>query len=182
MTSIYGYWTYQDLIQAYDLKDLRKVPEKTKRSYKPNSISGWLQRNGYSLYLFLLETAQCDQLASEEQFNTTMFVCDDETMLNEYGEDFFMNLDRNSARRLLNIHSLPRIIRVPTLLSRRVAVLDTKDKGDTQGETNLTFTNNRGNITVMCSRTSKWCTLMKEVILDNGVIMVMNGFFIPQDF
>ena len=182
MTSIYGYWTYQDLIQAYDLKDLRRVPEQREKSYTKGSIADWLKSNGYSLFLFLLQTAQTDQLASEEQFNTTLFVCDDQTMLAEYGDAFFMNLDRSSARRLLNVHSLPRIVRLPSLLTRRVIILDTKDKVDTLGQGNLTITNNRGNITVMSSRSSKWCNLKGEVCLNNGVVMILDGFFVPDNF
>lgn len=180
MTSIYGYWTYQDLIQGYDLADLRKVPEAGKaseRKYKEGSIMRWLVDNGYSVFAYLLQIAQTDQLASEEQFNTTMFVCDDKNMLETYGESFFMNLDRNTARRLMNAHSLSRIVRIPSLLTRRVAILDTKDP-----ETVLTFTNNRGNLTVMSSRTSTWCNLQHEVQLKNGVVMVMDGFFVPQNF
>lgn len=178
MTSIYGYWTYKDLIQTYDLADLRKVPEvKGEKKYPNGTIAHFLQSNGFSLFLYLLETAQTDQLAAEEQFNTTMFICDDKTMIDTYGQDFFMSLDRNTARRLINVHSLPRIVHTPSLLTRRVAILDTKDPQST-----LTFTNNRGNITVMSSRSSSWCNLLKEVNLRNGVIMMMDGFFVPENF
>lgn len=177
MTSIYGYWTYQDLIQGYDLADLKKVPAKGEKTYPRNSIAGWLQANGYTIFLYMMEVAMIDQLAAEEQFNTTLFVCDDEVMLREYGEDFFMKLDRSTARRLLNVHSLPRVIRTSTLTTRRVAVLDTKEP-----QCNLTFTNNRGTITVMSSRSSKWCNLLGEVALQNGLIMKMDGFFVPENW
>ncbi len=178
MTAAHGYHTYLDLVQAYDLTDLRQIPERPKtKTYTDGTIARWLQDNKYSLMLYLLEIANVDKLASESQFNTTMFVCPDERMIELYGSDFFANLDRNTARRIVNVHSLPRIVRTPSLLSRRVAVLDTKDPQST-----LTFTNNRGNITVMSSRDKTWCHLQREVILQNGVVMVMDGFFIPENF
>lgn len=177
MTSIYGYWTYQDLIQTYDLADLRRASACPDPVYGEGTIMRWLVENGYTLFVHLLQTAQMDHLAGQAQFNTTLFVCDDERMLKEYGEAFFMQLDRSSARRLVMAHSLPRVVRTPSLFSRRVAVLDTKDP-----QTVLTFTNNRGNLTVMSSRTSTWCNLIRQVDCTNGVVMVMNGFFVPQNF
>lgn len=177
MTSVHGYWTYLDIIQSYDLPDLRNTPERSEKTYEKGMISHFLKERGYSIMLYLLQVSNMDTLANESQFNTTLMICDDKTMLEIYGEEFFMNLDRNTARRIVNIHSIPRIVTTQSLLQRRVAVLDTKDP-----QSQLSFTNNRGVVTIISSRVSSWCRLVEELKLKNGIVMVMDGFFIPENF
>ena len=100
MTSCFATNNYKDLIQAYDLVDLKRYPCKV---------------------------ANTDIIANQKEFMSTLFVADDDTLKKQLGEEFFMKLDRNSAIKLVNLHILPRIVGKNTLLGRRVAVLDTKN-------------------------------------------------------
>ena len=176
MTASHGYWTYYDIIQGYELTDKRIMPNK-EPSYYSFSIAGFLNTNpNFKYFMYLLKTAQTDKLANEQEYNTTLFICDDDTIRKMYGEEFIMNLDRNTARKLLNLHSLPKIIHKKTLLGRRVAVLDTKDF-----ESELTITNNKGDITLMSGNTRRKI-ISEEIEMANGLIYVLDGLLIPENF
>ena len=114
MTAAHGYHTYYDIIQAYDLTDKRRVPPK-EPTYKPNSVMGFLSaHDDFKLFTFLLKTARVDMIADQDQFFSTLFVCNDETMKKQLGEEFFMKLDRNTATKLVNV---PPALRATTLRS-----------------------------------------------------------------
>lgn len=175
MTSVHGYSTYQDLIQAYDLADLRQVPERSARAtYDPSTVTGWLQRNGFRRMLYLLETAQMLHLAGQPQFGMTLLACSDEDMEPSLSEADLMQLDRNDARRLVNAHLLPRIIHLDTLQRRRVLVLDSR-----QPSCGLTMTHNAGQVTVRATRCDLVSQVRHEIPLSNGIIYVMNNFYRP---
>lgn len=175
MTSVHGYWTHQDLIQAYDLADLRQVPERGRRpQYDPLTVAGWLQQHGFTRVLYLLETAQMIHLAGQSQFGMTLLACSDAEMESCISEAELMRLDRNDARRLVNAHLLPRVIHVDTLRTRRVAILDTREPS-----CQLTMTHNAGTVTVRATQCDRVSQVMQEIPLSNGLIYVMNSFYRP---
>jgi len=176
MTSCFSTNNYKDLIQAYDLSDLKRYPLKNP-TYDPNSVMGFLYLNGnFKIFSYLLKVANTDIIANQKEFMSTLFVTDDETLKNQLGEDFFMNLDRNSAIKLVNLHILPRIVGKSTLLGRRVAVLDTKNPSS-----KISMMNNNGNISLI-SLNKKFDIISEEILRNNGNIYVLNGFFIPENF
>jgi len=176
MTAAHGYHTYYDIIQAYDLADKRFIPNK-EPTYKPNSVMGFLSSHeDFKLFTFLLKTARVDMIADQDQFFSTLFVCNDETIKKQLGEDFFMKLDRNTATKLVNVHSLPNVVNRKTLLGRRVAILDTKDD-----KSQITLTNNLGVLSLAtCSQ--KYNIISDEIYKNNGLIYVLDGFFVPENF
>lgn len=175
MTSVHGYWTYQDLIQAYDLADLRRVPENARRpQYHPSTIAGWLQLNGFTKMLYLLETAQMIHLAAQAQFGMTLLACSDAEFSLTDAE--LMRLDRNDARRLVNAHLLPRVIHLDTIRTRRVAMLDSREPS-----CQLTMTHNAGTVTVRATRCDAVSRVMQEIPLSNGIIYVMDSFYQPLE-
>lgn len=175
MTSVHGYWTYQDLIQAYDLADLRQVPERNARPrYDASTVVGWLQQNGFTKMLYLLETAQMIHLAGQSQFGMTLLACPDDAF--SLTEEELMRLDRNDARRLVNAHLLPRVIHLDTVRTRRVAMLDSREPS-----CQLTMTHNSGTVTVRATRCDTVSRVMEEIPLSNGIIYVMNSFYSPLE-
>ena len=106
MTSCFATNNYKDLIQGYDLADLKRYPPKNP-SYDPNSVMGFLHSNGnFKIFSYLLKIANTDIIANQKEFMSTMFVSDDETLKKQLGEEFFMNLDRNSAIKLVNLQKM----------------------------------------------------------------------------
>lgn len=176
MTSCQGTFTYKDLIQAYDLTDLKRYPPKNS-SYDPNSVMGFLHSNGnFKIFSYLLKVANADIITSQREFMSTLFVADDETLTRQLGENFFMNLDRNSALKLINLHILPRVVTKNTMIGRRVAVLDTKNP-----QSQISMMNNRGNISLI-SLNKKFDIISDEIRTNNGIVYVLNGMFIPENF
>lgn len=176
MTASHGYSTYKDLIQTYDLSDLRRIENK-QPTYRKNSVIGFLSNHkDFKIFSYLLKIANYNTTCDQVQFNSTIFVCNDDILKNKYGEEFFMNLDRNSALKILNSNILPRLVGKKTLLARRIAILDTKD-----GRTQLNLLNNNGNLSIS-TRCHNLNVISDEIKLDNGIIYVLDGLFIPENF
>ena len=176
MTSCFGTNTYKDLIQAYDLADLKRYPP-PKTVYNQNSIMGFLDSNeNFKIFSYLLKISNTDVISDQKEFMSTLFISDDETLKNQLGEEFFMKLDRNSALKLVNLHILPRVVGKNTLLGRRVAILDTKNSS-----AKISMMNNKGQISLI-SLNKKFNIISEEIRKDNGIIYVLDGFFIPENF
>ena len=176
MTASHGYSTYRDLVQTYDLSDLRRIENK-EPEYRRNSVMGFLKNHSdFQIFSYILKIAKMDIIVDQVQFNSTLFVCNDEFLKMKYGEELFMNLDRNSAIKILNSHILPRIVGKKTLLSRRLSILDTKDD-----RTQLSVINNNGNLSV-ATNCNKLNFMSDEIKLDNGSVYVLDGIFFPPNF
>lgn len=173
MVSYHGYWQYQDLVQSYNLTDYRSYPPK-QSLYNPNSISGFLNNNkDYSIFAYLFKVVKIDQIADESQFKSTVFVCNDELLRKNLGEEFFMNLDKNSATTLINTHILPRVVNEQTLLGRRVALLDTKNP-----KSQINMVNNKGQI---CLNNQAYI-ISKQINCSNGIIYLIDNLLLPENF
>jgi uncharacterized surface protein with fasciclin (FAS1) repeats len=171
MTASYGSWQYQDLIQTYSLTDNRQYPCK---KLKPDmsTVMGFLENPEFSIFKYIVETSQMNVKMSQDQFNSTVFVCDDSVLRKKYGESFFMNLDRNTALTILNFHIIPRSISYKTLLQNKVAKLDTKNP-----RSEIIFFNDSGTIIL-----NNQATVLKETQLNNGIIYTIDGLLIPENF
>lgn len=176
MTSCFATDNYKDLIQGYDLSDLKRYPPKNP-SYDINSVMGFLHSNGnFKIFSYLLKISNTDIIANQKEFMSTLFVSDDDTLKKQLGEEFFMKLDRNSAIKLVNLHIIPRVVGKSTLLGRRVAVLDTKNSSS-----QISMMNNRGTISLI-SLNKKFDIISDEIRRNNGIVYVLDGFFIPENF
>lgn len=176
MTSCYGTYSYKDIIQSYDLNDLKRYPPK-EQEYDPNSIMGFINKNGnFKIFSYLMKISNTDIIANQLEFSSTLFIVDDETLKNQLGENFFMNLDRSTALRLVNLHIIPKMIGKQSLLGRRVAVLDTKNSSS-----QISMMNNKGEISFI-SLNKKFNLISDEIRKKNGIIYVLDGFFIPENF
>ena len=180
MTSASGYYPYQDLVQTYSVDDLRYIPNQPYR-YQKNSVAGYLQSSGdFTILLYLLRTAKMDVILDQQQFHSTLFAFPDSLIRMRFNEDFFMNLDRGSIIKLVNVHILPRMIDEKTLRSKRLSILQTKDD-----YSKLTFINNGENMPLLINATKNnlECHIISPAIFqNNGVIYVIDDLLIPENF
>lgn len=171
MVSYSGYWTYKDLIQTYELPD-KKPTLLNEPSYPEDSVMGFLSQPEYSIFKYLTQVAQMDIRMSQSLFTSTVFVCDDENLKEQYGEDFFMKLDRNAALSIINYSIIPRIMTLKTLESVRMAKLDTRNP-----KNQINFLNKDGTLVL-----DGHIVMLGQVGRSNGIIQKVSGLLIPVDF
>lgn len=182
MTSSSGYYPYLDLVQTYSIADLRYVPRKNISPYPENTVMGWLssQQNEqkFSIFTYLLRTAKMDMIASQPQYKSTIFACPDYILRQRYGEEFFMNLERGSINKLMNVHTLPRVVHMKTLYAQNVSILQTRDNDST-----LTVTNTGDQILLNGAGNNGECKLISgEFEQTNGCVYVIDDLLIPENF
>lgn len=182
MTSASGYYPYLDLVQTYSVDDLRYIPSQS-QTYHPYTISGFLQRSkDFGIFLYLLKIAKLDGLANQSQFKATLFACPDSILRNQFGgDDFFMNLDRDSALKIITFHILPYKVNMETLRKQTLSILKTKN------ETSLLTLINNGYDTPLFlngpthpSVLNKAHIISDEFILENGIIYVIDSCLLPE--
>jgi hypothetical protein len=171
MVSYSGYWTYKDLIQTYELPSKRQTLL-SEPSYPESSVMGFLLQPEYSIFKYIAEVAQMDIRMGQSLFTSTLFVCDDETLKEQYGEDFFMKLDRNAALSIINYNIIPRIMTLSTLQTLKMAKLDTRNK-----KNQINFLNKDGTLFL-----DGHIVMLGEVGRSNGIIQKVSGLLIPVDF
>jgi uncharacterized surface protein with fasciclin (FAS1) repeats len=172
MVSYYGNWTYNDLIQTYDLPEKRSILNKSPK-YQSDSIMGFLTKDSrYSIFVYMIKLAQLDLRMDQEQFKSTLFVCDDYTLLQTYPEEFFMNLDRNTALTIINFNIIPRLVTHNSLNSITLAKLDTKNP-----RSEIILFKKNGQIIL-----NGQAKLIEEYQQSNGVIQVIDGLLLPENF
>jgi uncharacterized surface protein with fasciclin (FAS1) repeats len=183
MTSASGYYPYLDLVQTYSVDDLRYVPSPL-QTYFPNSISGFLQRtNDFRIFLYLLKIAKLDGLANQSQFKSTLFVCPDSILKQQFGEDFFMNLDRDSALKIITFHILPYKVNMETFRKQKLTILKTKNESSL-----ITLINNGDGFPICLNGATssispnKAHIISNELALDNGMVYVIDTCLLPESF
>jgi uncharacterized surface protein with fasciclin (FAS1) repeats len=176
MVSYHGYWNYQDLIQTYDLDDLRRFPPKEK--YNKDSVYGYVcDSPQFSVFKHLLKTANLDKNADHPQFNCTIFICDDKTLFDLYGETFFMNMDRNTALSLVNFHMFNRSIGKKTLLSKKGCLIQTK-KEDSQMSVDI-LSDDKGQQKIHLNQQA--FVISDEIKRTNGMIYLIDNLLFPEN-
>jgi len=175
MVSYHGYLNYQDLIQSYDLEDKRRFPPREK--YDKNSVYGYIHDSPqFSVFKHLLKTSNLAKNTDHPQFNCTVFICDDKTLLNLYGESFFMNMDRNTALSLVNFHMINRSIGKKTLLSKKGCLIQTKKE-----ESNISIdikTDEKGEQKIHLNQQA--FVVSDEIKVSNGMIYIIDNLLIPE--
>jgi uncharacterized surface protein with fasciclin (FAS1) repeats len=180
MTSASGYYAYQDLVQTYSVGDLRYIPNQPYRYHK-DSVAGYLESTGdFTILLFLLRTAKMDVIVDQQQFRSTLFACPDSLLRMRFDDEFFMNLDRGSIMKLINVHILPRMVDEATLRSKKLSILQTKDD-----YSKLTFINNGETMPLLVNGADNGieCHIISPTIVrNNGVIYVIDDLLLPENF
>lgn len=179
MTASHGYFEYKDLVQTYSKGDLRYIPS-APYIYDKDSVAGLLQQPDFSIFAYLFRTAKMDVIADQEQFRSTLFVCPDAILRKQFGgDDFFMNLDRNSIIKLLNLHILPRSFNEASLRSRRLSILTTRDP-----IAKLTLINNGAEMPLQIDAArNKGCRIIsREISQNNGMVYVIDQLLLPENF
>lgn len=165
MVSYHGYWQFQNIIQA------DPIPRKEKCTIDINTISGYISSEpNYKCFKWMISLADMELKMGNEQFNSTLFLVNDENLLKQLGEEFFTNMNKHQAIHILEAHLLNRRIHKKTLESQRLSKIYTKNS-----QTELMFLNNFGKITI-----NNLATLVKEDIdLKNGVIHIIDKLLVP---
>lgn len=180
MTSASGYYPYQDLVQTYSVDDLRYIPNKPYH-YHRDSIAGYLSSSGdFTILLYLLRTAKMDVIIDQLQFQSTLFACPDSMLRMRFDDDFYMNLDRGSIIKLVNVHILPRVVNEKTLRSKKLSILQTKDD-----YSKLTFINNGEEMPLLVNGAKNGidCHIVSPTIeCNNGVIYIIDDLLLPENF
>jgi hypothetical protein len=176
MVSYHGYWNYQDLIQTYDLEDKRRFP--AKETYDKNSVYGYLCENpDFTIFKHLLITANLEKKADHPQFNCTLFICDDKTLLSKYGEKFFMNMDRNTALTLVQFHMFNRSIGMKTLLSKKGCIIQTKR---IESQMSVDILDEKGKQKIHLNQQAY--IISDEIKRNNGMIYIIDNLLFPENF
>ena len=98
MVSYHGYWQYQDIIQA------NPIP-KEKCIINSNSIAGFLANPNYTLFRWMMKLADMELKMGNEQFQSTLFLVNDENLRKQFGSDeFFLKMDKHKAVHILGAH------------------------------------------------------------------------------
>jgi uncharacterized surface protein with fasciclin (FAS1) repeats len=179
MTASHGYFAFKDLVQTYSKDDLRYIPSMP-YVYNRESVAGLLQQPDFSIFAYLFRTAKMDVIADQEQFRSTLFVCPDAILRKQFGgDDFFMNLDRNSIVKLINLHILPRSFNEASLRSRRLSILNTRDP-----VAKLTLINNgiETPLEIDAARNKGCRVISAEMKRNNGVVYVIDQLLLPENF
>jgi uncharacterized surface protein with fasciclin (FAS1) repeats len=179
MTASHGYFAYKDLVQTYSKDDLRYIPS-TPYIYNKDSVAGLLQQPDFSIFAYLFRTAKMDVIADQEQFRSTLFVCPDAILRRQFGgDDFFMNLDRNSIVKLLNLHILPRSFNEVSLRSRQLSILNTREPS-----AKLTLINNGKEtpLEIDAARNKGCRVISAEIQRSNGMVYVIDQLLLPENF
>jgi uncharacterized surface protein with fasciclin (FAS1) repeats len=171
MVSYHGYWDYQNLYQSFDLTDIRRFPEKEK--FNNDSVFGYLHgSSNFTIFSHIVKTANLAKKTDDPQFNSTLFICDDETLRQKYGEAFFMNLDRNSALAIIQNNMLNRLIHKKTLLSNNGCFIQTKRE-----ETQVFVEVDKDNIYLDGKK-----IISSEISRSNGLIYILDDLLLPCQF
>jgi len=177
MVSYHGYWNYQDLIQSYDLEDKRRFPPKEK--YDKNTVYGYIcDSPQFSIFKHLLKTANLEKNADHPQFNSTLFICDDKTLFQLYGETFFMNMDRDTALNIVKFHMLNRMIGKKTLLYNKGCLVQTKR--ESSQITIDVLTNEKGENKIHINQQA--FIVSDEIKRSNGLIYIIDNLLVPENF
>lgn len=163
MVSYHGYWSYHNIIQAEPIEKERKF------RIKPDTISGFLHTsNDFTFFSWLIKKAEMEMKMGHEQFDSTLFLVKDEDIKKQMGpnaEDFFVQLDKNTAYHILYSHLLDKKIHKRTLMSQRLTKLFTKND-----KKQIMFLNNNGDVSL-----NNIARLVQEdIILSNGVIHIID--------
>jgi hypothetical protein len=173
MTASYPTIAYLDLIQAYDLKDIRRYPPKEYKS-DSNSVMGLLEKEDYKIFRHIAKTAQMNGIMDDPQFNLTLLLPKDNDIKRQgIDMNFIMDLDRDSSRMILNYHILKIKMNLKSLDTRRICKLDTRRP---QSEISLIKEKN-GSIKLNNSVYISG----EEITCNNGIVIPINGLLYPPE-
>ena len=165
MTAIGPYTQSYDYTFMYNIPDLRgTLPVKANC---PGTISDILATNtNFSLFYYTLKKAGLEGIYDALQANCTLFVPADRFL----NPDIFINIDRNTARTLINSSTLDRFIPSELLEDSPASFYLTRNPYNKLFISNLsgqTYINN-------CIR-----VVQKDIMCKNGIIHVVDGLLDP---
>jgi len=180
MVSIFPNSQATDMRQMYDFSDKRGKQE---ICYPQNSIMGIINSHpDFTLFSKIVKKARYDTILSEEQANFTVFVSSDTELRKKYDEKSFDNVDIGTAKQILKVSMMKRVIDKSLLVSSPSSVFPTLDRSNSirintvNGVTLISKFNNAIKIGIDCVKIihfNQKCT--------NGIIHVIDDMLIPVE-
>ena len=169
MTSNGPYSQSMNFTHMFDFTDLRGPYPK--REPCKNSLLGIITNNpDFKKFNFMVRRAGLEEFLNSPQANFTIFVPSDKA-LDFISEDLFTNMDILTARRIVKTSMLYERIPAKILEDSPAAYYYTTDT------TNRLFITNLSGITYINNNIK---LIEKDILLDNGIIHVIDNLIIPH--
>lgn len=168
MVSLQGYTTWYELSAFNELADYKG----TRKGYStcPGSITNLLQSKEYEHFAYLVDISGLAARYDDPQAQFTIFAPKDKTLSPE-AKRAITNADKNTAIRIVNMSTLPRVIDEKTLLSSRYAKVETR--------------NDKNPVIINCDRRGCFINDRRIVTADcrinNGIVYEIDGLLVPCD-
>lgn len=166
MTSAHGYfepWDYKYLYDKREKRHFTKEPE-----YNPATIMGYISSiPNMSLFCYLTKLSGLDAVLNSPQCNYTIFIVPDSYL----DESKVLSFDKYEARKILQYHIIPRMVRMETIASRKLVKVDTRLNGQV-----LFFNTMNGIVKINDQAT----LLLADVVKSNGYINVVDSIITPN--
>lgn len=168
MVSLQGYTTWYELSAYNDVADYKG----TSKGYRtcPGSITNLLQSKDYNHFSYLVDISGLAGRYDDPQAQFTLFAPKDK-YLSPAVKRAITNADKNTAVRIVNMSTLPRVIDEQTLLGSRYAKVETR--------------NNKTTVMINCDRSGCFVDdkriMTADCRLNNGIVYETDGLLIPCD-
>ncbi len=168
MVSLQGYTTWYELSSYNDIADYKG----TRKGYStcPGSITNLLQSKEYQHFSYLLDISELAGRYNDSQAQFTLFAPKDKS-LSPQVKRAITNADKNTAMRIVDMCTLPRVVDEKTLLSSRYAKVETR--------------NAKNKVIINCDKTGCFINDKRIVTADcrlnNGIVYETDGLLIPCD-
>jgi uncharacterized surface protein with fasciclin (FAS1) repeats len=168
MVSLQGYTTWYELSAYNDVADYKGTRKGCPT--RPGSITNLLQSKEFQHFSYLVDISGLAGRYDDPQAEFTIFAPKDRSLSPEV-KRAITNADKNTAIRIVNMCTLPRVIDERTLLSTRYAKVDTR--------------NDKNTILINCDKIGCFVNDKRVVTADcrlnNGIIYETDGLLIPCD-
>ena len=154
----------------FDQPDLRTCSSNKKPVYSQNSMMSIIDKHpDFTKFKYMIQLSDFQEIFDDSQTNFTVFIPSDDT-LQKIGKNVFTNMDRTTARSIINASILNHRIPSEILADSPASYFATRHKYDRLFITNIngrTYLNNCVNV------------IHKDWIASNGIIHVIDGLIVP---
>ena len=168
MVSIGPYSQSLNFTHMWNQRDLRGILPLKK--YTENSLMYHIDKNpDFSKFKFMVKLAKLETMYDGCQSNFTIFIPSD-TLIKDLGEDLFLNMDQNTAKKIVKSSTLNEKIPIELLEDCKATFIYTIDRPNRLFVSNIrdeTFVNNNAKI------------VHSDIMATNGIIHVVDKLLHP---
>lgn len=169
MTSSGPYTQSLNFTHMIDMPDLNG---NIKSFITPNSLLEIIsdEKNGFTIYSFLVEKSGLKDLFNQKNFNNTIFIPNDESIKRKNLENVLLNADQSFSRNIILSTMLNNKITIDLLMISEMCKFMTKNPPN---NLNIKYINN----TITINDTAK--VIESNIEADNGLIHVVDNVIFP---